>query len=89
MTTARLNIRISEQLKAKARKAAALSGYKNLANYVVSVLGEHSTEVISQYESFTVGGDTFDRFVDACNKVNKPNSALTNAAQFAKEQSFK
>lgn len=89
MTTARLNIRISEQLKGRARKAAVLSGHKNLADYVASVLNEHSTEVISQYESFTIGGDAFDRFVDACNKVDRPNSALANAAQFAKDRGFR
>lgn len=89
MTTARLNIRISEQLKAKAIKAAVLSGYKNLTDYVASVLIEHSTEVISQYESFTIDGDTFDRFMDACNKVDRPSSAPTNAAQFAKDLGFK
>lgn len=89
MTTARLNIRISEQLKAKVIKAAVLSGHKNLADYVASVLDEHSTEVISRYESFTIGGDAFDRFVDACNKADRPNSALTNAAQFAKDRGFK
>ena len=89
MTTARLNIRISDQLKAKARKAAVLSGYKNLADYVTNVLDEHSMEVISQYESFTIGGDAFDRFVDACNKVGRPNSELAIAMQFAREQGFK
>lgn len=89
MTTARLNIRISEQLKAKARKAEVLSGYKNLADYVANVVDEHSTGVISKYESFTIGGDVFDRFVDACNKVDKPNSELTNATQFAKDRGFK
>lgn len=89
MTTARLNIRISEQLKGRARKAAVLAGYKNLADYVTSVLDEHSTEVISQYESFTIAGDAFDRFVDACNEVDRPNSALANAAQFAREDGFK
>lgn len=66
-----------------------LSGYRNLADYVASVLNEHSTEVISQYESFSIGGHAFDRFVDACYNVNRPNSALTNAAQFAKERGFK
>jgi uncharacterized protein (DUF1778 family) len=88
MATARLNIRISEQLKAKARKAAVLADYKNLADYVANVLDEYSTEVISQHESFTIGGDACDRFVDECNKVNKPNSALTNAAQFAEDRGF-
>ena len=89
MTTARLNIRISEQLKAKTRKAAVLAGYKNLTDYVASVMDEHSTEVVSQHESFTIGSDAFDRFMDACNKAGRPSSALTNAAQFAKDQDFK
>jgi len=89
MTTARLSIRITEQLKSNAKKASALSGCKSLSDYVASVLKLHSTEVITRYERITIGCDPFDRFMDACNKVNKPSSALINAVQFAKEQGFK
>jgi len=89
MTTGRLSIRITEQLKSNVKKASALSGCKSLSHYVVSVLKEHSTEAITQHESITIGCNAFDRFMDACNKVNKPNSELINAVQFAREQGFK
>lgn len=88
MATARLDMRLDEQIKAKAEKASALLGHKSLTDYVVSILNENATKVIAQYESITVENDVFDRFMDACNKASKPNSALTHAVQFAKEQGF-
>lgn len=89
MATSRLDMRLDEHIKAKAEKASVLLGHKSLTDYVVSILNENSTRVIAQYESMTVENDVFDRFMAACDKANKPNSALTNAVQFAKEQGFK
>ncbi len=70
MATARLDMRLDEQIKAKAEKASALLGHKSLTDYVVSILNENATKVIAQYESITVENDVFDRFMDACNKAS-------------------
>ncbi len=68
MAASRLEMRLDEQVKAKAEKASVLLGHTSLTDYVVSILNENSTKVIAQYESMTVENDVFDRFMEACNK---------------------
>ena len=89
MAAARIDMRLDETIKLKAEKASALLGYKSLTEYVVRLMDENSTEVIAQHESIVVDNDVFDRFWNACNKTIKPNKALADANQFAKEHGFK
>lgn len=89
MATTRLDMRLEEDIKAKAEKAAALLGLKSLTEYVVKIMERDATQVIAQYESITVKDNVFDLFWSACNKASTPNSSLTSAAQYAKEQGFK
>jgi uncharacterized protein (DUF1778 family) len=46
MATARLDIRLDEEIKAKAEKASALLGLKSLTEYVVRLMDEDATHVI-------------------------------------------
>lgn len=85
MATARLDIRLNEEVKAKAEKASALLGLKSLTEYVVRLMDEDSTQVIAQYENMTVEDNVFDQFMSACEQVNEPNEALLNAAAFSKD----
>ena len=89
MVTARIDMRLEEKIKLKAEKASALLGYKSLTEYVVRLMDERSTEVIAQHGSIVVDNDVFDMFWNACNKTIKPNKALADANQFAKEHGFK
>ena len=89
MATARLDIRLDEEIKAKAEKASALLGLKSLTEYIVKLMDEDATEVISQHESITLKDDVFDQFMAACEQVKSPNKALRDAAAFAKEGGFK
>jgi uncharacterized protein (DUF1778 family) len=89
MATARIDMRLEEAIKLKAEKASALLGYKSLTEYVVRLMDERSTEVIAQHKSIVVDNDVFDMFWNACNKTIKPNKALADANQFAKEHGFK
>ena len=88
MATARLDIRLDEQIKAKAEKASALLGLKSLTDYVVRLLDENATQVIAQHERVVVCDDVFDQFVLACEQVKAPNPALTQALDFAKSRGF-
>lgn len=88
MATARLDMRLSEEIKTKAEKASALLGHKSLTEYVVKIMDEHASHVIAQCESITVENNVFDVFWEACNKVRKPNKALKAAGTFVKEQGF-
>lgn len=54
MATTRLDIRLDEEIKAKAEKASALLGLKSLTEYMVRLMDEDATQVIEQHESITV-----------------------------------
>ncbi|TVQ66328.1 MAG: DUF1778 domain-containing protein [Oceanospirillales bacterium] len=85
MATARLDIRLDEEVKAKAEKAAALLGLKSLTEYVVRLMDEDATHVIAEHESITVKDNVFDEFVVACEKSKAPNRALFDAVKFAEK----
>jgi len=89
MATTRFDMRLDEDVKAKAEKASALLGMKSLSEYVVRLMDDDATKVIAQYESITIQDNVFDRFMDACEKAQKPNTALLEAATFTKEQGIK
>ncbi len=85
MATTRIDIRLDENIKAKAEKASALLG-ETLSSYIVDLMNKDATRVIAQHESMTVRDDIFDRFMNACAEVTKPNKALSDAAKFTKDQ---
>ncbi len=89
MATARLDMRLDEEVKARAEKAAILLGHKSLTEYVVKIMDENASQAIAQHESITVENNVFDLFWDACNKASKPNTALKSAAQYVRDQGFK
>jgi len=89
MATTRFDMRLEEDIKTKATKASALLGMKSLTEYVSKLMDDNATVVIAQHESITIKDDIFDRFVDACKEVRKPNKALSDAAAFTKEQGIK
>ena len=63
MATARLDIRLDEEIKAKAEKASALLGLKSLTEYVVRLMDEDADQVIAQHEIITLENDVFDEFM--------------------------
>jgi len=89
MTTARLDMRLSKDVKAKAEKASALLGLKSITEYIVNLIDENATKVIKQHESITVENDIFDHFMSTCEEIKAPNKALTDAATFTREQDIK
>lgn len=87
--TARLDMRLNKDIKAKAEKASALLGLNSLTEYVVNLINKDATEVIAQYESMTVNSDIFDRFMESCEKAQKPNKALKDALAFTRAKEGK
>jgi len=89
MSTARFDMRLNGEIKAKAEKASALLGLKSLTDYVVRLIDNDADQVIAQYESITVENNIFDRFMSACEETRIPNEALLNAAAYTKKQDIK
>jgi len=88
MATTRLDIRLDETVKAKAEQAAAILGLKSLTEFIVRLMEERSSEVLSEYEQMTAPDDLFDRFVRACEQANEPNEALSAAAEYTRRRGF-
>ena len=65
MATARLDLRIDEDIKAKAEKASALLGLKSLTEYVAKLMDENASKVIAEHESIAVKDDIFHQFMAA------------------------
>ncbi len=87
--TARLDMRLNKDVKAKAEKASALLGLKSLTEYVVNLINKDATKVIAQHESITVTDDIFDQFMESCEKAQNPNKALQDALAFTKAKEGK
>lgn len=83
MAAARLDIRLDEEVKAKAEKASALLGMKSLTEYIVKLMDENATQVIEQHESIVINDCLFDSFIAACDQAKAPNKALLEAAKLA------
>lgn len=89
MATARLDLRLDQEIKEKAEKASALLGLRSLTEYVVRLMEENSSKVIAEHESITVKDDVFDRFMSACENVKQPSQTLRDAFTFTREQGMK
>ena len=88
MASARLDIRLDEEIKAKAEKASALLGLKSLTEYIVRLMDENATQVIEQHETITLKNNVFDEFIEACEKAKAPNQKLRDAVAFTEENGF-
>jgi uncharacterized protein (DUF1778 family) len=89
MATARLDIRLDEEIKLKVEKAAALLGLKSLTEYVVRLMERDATQVIAQHEQIQLKNDVFDQFVLACEQAKAPNTALKDAFILSKKSGIK
>lgn len=89
MATSRIDMRIDDEVKAAAEKAAALQGMKSLTEYVVRLIEKDAERVIREHESITLKDDVFDRFMSACAAAAAPKRKLRDALQFTKEQGIR
>ena len=88
MSMARIDMRLDEEIKAKAEKASALLGMKSLTEYLTQLMNEDASKVIAEHEKITLKTDIFEQFMSACNKAKKPNKALKDVANFSRNSGF-
>ncbi|MES9991993.1 MAG: DUF1778 domain-containing protein [Candidatus Thiodiazotropha sp.] len=89
MATSRIDMRIDDEIKATAEKAAALLGTKSLTEYIVRLIEKDARRVISEHESIVVEDDVFDRFMNACEAAEAPDQKLREARDYAKERGIR
>jgi len=81
---ARLEARISPEIKALLQKAADLEG-RTLTDFVVATVQAEAYRVIEQHQSLKLSIEDSEAFVDALLNPPKPNDALNSAALRYKE----
>lgn len=88
MPTTRINLRLDAEIKAKAKKAAALLGISSLTEYVVHLINQDANQVLDQYHQLSLTNHEFDHFMQTCKQSQGPNQALKDAAAFTQQQGF-
>ena len=77
---ARLNFRVSPDIKDRVEKAARLSGL-TLTDFAVSVLNETATEVLDRHHVAELSNRDRDMFLAMLDERAKPNALLKRAKQ--------
>jgi uncharacterized protein (DUF1778 family) len=77
--TARLEARVSPEIKALLQKAADLEG-RSLTDFIVASVQAEALRVIQQHQTLKLSLEDSEAFVDAILNPPKPNDALKAAA---------
>lgn len=85
MTVARIHIRIDSEIKAMAKKAAALLGMNSLNEYIMRVIEKDARRIILEHESLVVRDEVFVRFMSACEDAEETSQKLGEARGTAKK----
>jgi uncharacterized protein (DUF1778 family) len=83
---ARINFRLSSELKETIEEAAALTG-QTVSDFAISALLVHARRVIQEHDQTVLTNRDRDRFIALLDqKSAKPNKALAAAARQYKKQ---
>jgi uncharacterized protein (DUF1778 family) len=88
MTTARMEFRVDDSVKLTLEKAAAVTGAKNLTEYMVRHMLPIAQNDIANATSNVLPSAKFDEFMAACDQAVVPNKALTDAFRASKAMGF-
>ncbi|MGF1539266.1 MAG: DUF1778 domain-containing protein [Pleurocapsa sp.] len=83
-TMARLEARISPEIKALLQKAADLEG-RTLTDFVIASVQAEAYRVIEQHQRLKLNVEDSEAFVDALLNSPKPNDAMKAAAKRYKQ----
>lgn len=83
-TSARLEVRVSPEIKALIQKAADLEG-SSLTDFVVTTVQAAAYKVIEQHQTLKLSVEDSEAFVNAILNPPKPNNALKSAALRSKQ----
>ncbi|MEL7588715.1 MAG: DUF1778 domain-containing protein [Prolixibacteraceae bacterium] len=77
----RFDARLSKRQKLYFEKAATLGGYRNLTDFIFATAQEKAREIIQEKETVLASQKDSEIFFDALMNPEKPNDALTAAAE--------
>tara|TARA_R110002072_G_scaffold269868_3_gene429481 strand:- start:20068 stop:20397 length:330 start_codon:yes stop_codon:yes gene_type:complete len=82
---ARIDLRLSPEIKALAQRASSLAGTGTLSEFVIQAVREKSLRIMTEMQTITLENNAFDSFWAACEQACPPNQAL-RAAQARHQQ---
>jgi len=82
---ARFDTRLSKDKKLIIEKAAALGGFRNLSDFVVSTVYERAQMIIQKSETILASQRDSEIFFNALVNPPEPNEALVSAARQYKQ----
>ena len=88
-STARIEMRVSPDIKLEAERAAALLGMKSLTEFITQAVHEKAQAVIQSQERLTLSNDVFDQFFAACEADVEPSEKLRSLVEKVDKQGFK
>ncbi|MFT4926127.1 MAG: hypothetical protein ACI8WB_002225 [Phenylobacterium sp.] len=87
--TARIEMRVSPDIKSEAERAAALLGMKSLTEFITQAVHEKAQAVIQSQERLILSNDVFDQFYAACEAQVSPSEKMRSLAEKVDRQGFK
>ncbi len=86
---ARIDMRVDEDTKALAERAAVVLGCASLTEFMTRLIREHAPEIIEHETSMHLTNQQFDRFMVVCQDAERKSSArILEAARRLDEEGF-
>jgi len=77
----RIEMRVSEDIKQLAERAAAVAGYASMTDFIVALIREQAPKIV-QDTSIRLTNEQFDHFIAICNDIErKPSKRIIDAAK--------
>ncbi|MEE9422724.1 MAG: DUF1778 domain-containing protein [Gammaproteobacteria bacterium] len=88
-TAARIDMRIDEETKALAERAAVALGCASLTEFMTRLIREHAPTIIEHETNLQVTNQQFDHFMRVCQDTErKPSAQILDAARRLEEEGF-
>lgn len=83
----RIDMRVNEQIKVLAERAASALGV-TVTEYLVRLIQEDAPKVLEGNTQIILTNTQFDRFVELCRQTNAPSPRILKAAQRLDSEGF-
>jgi len=78
----RIEMRVDNETKRMAERAAAALGCSSLTEFITRLIRDNAPEIIQHETTMTLSNDQFDHFIAACDdKTLKPSETLITAVK--------
>ncbi|NLY65100.1 MAG: DUF1778 domain-containing protein [Alcaligenaceae bacterium] len=84
----RIEMRVDQETKQLAERAAAASGCASLTEFMVRLIRENAPQILQEQASIQLSNAQFDRFIKACDAHHDVPARLQKAARLLNKEGF-